>query len=151
MVTSDDDSVTDIVVEGDKEEIERLAKVSTHMLFGGSCDSMHLTGPLGERLVGLRVQALLPTGCSACCCPLCGGQCCLLQDTCGPVICVLHVALRCVSHMCDMQSQGLHVLQLVAVAELCCACCFLVLVSMCVQELDLVEKGMVRVKGILEA
>jgi hypothetical protein len=27
MVTADDDSVTDIVVEGDKEEIERLAKV----------------------------------------------------------------------------------------------------------------------------
>lgn len=28
MVTADDDSVTDIVVEGDKEEIERLAKVT---------------------------------------------------------------------------------------------------------------------------
>lgn len=27
MVTADDDSVTDIVVEGDKEEIERLSKV----------------------------------------------------------------------------------------------------------------------------
>jgi len=29
MVTADDDSVTDIVVEGDKEEIERLSKAST--------------------------------------------------------------------------------------------------------------------------
>lgn len=28
MVTADDDSVTDIVVEGDKEEIERLSKAS---------------------------------------------------------------------------------------------------------------------------
>lgn len=27
MVTADDDSVTDIVVEGDKEEIERMSKV----------------------------------------------------------------------------------------------------------------------------
>lgn len=31
MVTADDDSVTDIVVEGDKEEIERLSKVCMHI------------------------------------------------------------------------------------------------------------------------
>lgn len=75
----------------------------------------------------------------------------LLHDTCGRVICVLHVALICMSRMSDMQSKGLHMLQLVAVSLSCAVavvfwCCF-----PCVQELDLVEKGMVRVKGILEA
>lgn len=35
MVTADDDSVTDIVVEGDREELERMSKVGWGRLGGG--------------------------------------------------------------------------------------------------------------------
>lgn len=58
MVTADDDSVTDIVVEGDKEEIERLAKVGT------GCFDLHGLGSgpmLRDQFGGIASSAMLHT------------------------------------------------------------------------------------------
>jgi hypothetical protein len=46
MVTADDDSVTDIVVEGDKEELERLSRVSC-LALGGRAASVATQATLG--------------------------------------------------------------------------------------------------------